>query len=129
MAGWAAYATHQDIFKSKLAISLERNVYNSCVLPAMTYGAETWTLTKQTQNKLVAAQTKMERSMLNITYKDRKTNIWARKRTTCKIHNQQCETNEVILGSRVHQLPQRRPIDGFRGSPYDKKIRQERSAR
>ena len=27
-------------------------------------------------NKLAAAQTKMERSMLNITYKDRKTNIW-----------------------------------------------------
>ena len=45
--------------------------------PAMTYGAETWTLTKEAQNKLAAAQTKMERSMLNITYKDRKTNIWS----------------------------------------------------
>ena len=33
---------------------------------AMTYGAETWTLTKHAQNKLAAAQTKMERSMLNI---------------------------------------------------------------
>ena len=38
----------------------ETQVYNSCVLPAMTYGAETWTLTKQAQNKLAAAQTKME---------------------------------------------------------------------
>ena len=44
-------------------------------------GAETWTLTKQVQNKLAAAQTKMERSMLNITYKDRRTNIWVRERT------------------------------------------------
>ena len=52
------------------------------MLPAMTYGAETWTLTKQAQNKLAAAQTKMERSMLNITYTDRKTNIWVRERTT-----------------------------------------------
>ena len=58
-----------------------RQVYNSCVLPAMTYGAETWTLTKLAQNKLAAAQTKMERSMLNITYKDRRTNIWVRERT------------------------------------------------
>ena len=82
MAGWAAYAKHRDIFKSNLAICLKRQVYNSCVLPAMTYGAETWTLTKQAQNKLAAAQTKMERSMLNITYKDRKTNIWVRERTT-----------------------------------------------
>ena len=47
----------------------------------MTYGAETWTLTKQAQNKLAAAQTKMERGMLNITYKARKTNIWVRKQT------------------------------------------------
>ena len=81
MAGWAAYAKHRDIFKSNLAICLNRQVYNSCVLPAMTYGAETWTLTKQAQNKLAAAQTKMERSMLNITYKDRKTNICVRERT------------------------------------------------
>ena len=81
MAGWAAYAKHRDIFKSNLAICLKRQMYcmyNSCVLPAMTYGAETWTLTKQAQNKLAAAQTKKERSMLNITYKDRKTNVWAR---------------------------------------------------
>ena len=42
MAGWAAYAKHRDIFKSNLAICLNRHVYNSCVLPAMPYGAETW---------------------------------------------------------------------------------------
>ena len=34
---------HRDIFKSNLAICLKRQMYNSCVLPAMTYGAETWT--------------------------------------------------------------------------------------
>ena len=81
MAGSAAYAKHRDIFKSNLAICLKRQVYNSYVLPAMTYGAKTWTLTKQAQNKLAGAQTKMERSMLNITYKDRKANIWIRERT------------------------------------------------
>ena len=41
MAGWAAYAKYRDIFKSNPAICLNRQVYNSCVLPAMTYGAET----------------------------------------------------------------------------------------
>ena len=54
-------------------ICLKRQVYTS--------SAETWTLTKQAQNKLAAAQTKVERSMLNITYDDRKTNIWVRERT------------------------------------------------
>ena len=52
MAGWAVYAKHRDIFKSNLAICPKRQVYNSCVLPAMTYGSETWTLIKQAQKNL-----------------------------------------------------------------------------
>ena len=110
MAGWAAYAKHRDIFKSNLAICLKRQVYNYCVLPAMTYGAETWTLTKQAQNKLAAAQTKMERSMLNITYKDRKTNIWVRERTKVIDIINTVRKNEMVLG-RAYQPPQRRPMD------------------
>ena len=47
----------------------------------MTYGAETWSLTKQAQKKLAAAQTKMERSMPNITYHERKKNTWVRAKT------------------------------------------------
>ena len=80
-AGWTAYAKHRDIFKSIFAICLKRKVYNSCVLPAMTYSGETWSLTKQDQRKLAAVQTKMERSVLNITYHDRKTNTWVRAKT------------------------------------------------
>ena len=54
---------------------LKRQVYNSCVLPAMTHGAETWALTSQAKNRQTAAQTTIERSVLNITYRDRKANI------------------------------------------------------
>ena len=54
-------------FKGNIGTCLKRQIYNSCVLPSMTYGAETWALTTQAKNKLAAAQTKMERSMLNIT--------------------------------------------------------------
>ena len=111
IAGWAAYAKHRDIFKSNVAICLKKHVYNSCVLPvpAMTYGAKTWTLTKQAQNKLAAAQTKTERSMVNMTYKDRKTNIWVRERTKV-IDIINTEKNEMVLG-RTYQPPQRRPMD------------------
>ena len=80
-AGWAAYAKHCDIFKSNMPNCLKRKVFNSCVLPAMTYGAETWSLTKYAIKKLAAAQTNMERRMLNITYRDRKTNVWVRTQT------------------------------------------------
>ena len=108
MAGWAACAEHRDIFKSNLVICLKRQVYNSCVLPAMTYGAETWTLTKQAQNKLATVQTKMERSMLNVTYKDRRTSIWVREKS--HRYNVHCEKNEMVLG-RAYQPPQRQLMD------------------
>ncbi len=52
MAGWTAYAKHRDILKSNLAICLKRQVFNSCVLPAMTYGAETCTLTNKHRTNL-----------------------------------------------------------------------------
>ena len=60
---------------------MKRQVYNSCVLPAMTHGVETWALNTHAKNKLAVARTKMERSMLNITYRYRKTNIWVREKT------------------------------------------------
>ena len=78
---WTAFTRHRDIFKGNIGTCLKRQIYNSCVLPAMKYGAETWALTTQAKNKLAAAQTKMERSMLNITYWIRKTNIWVREKT------------------------------------------------
>ena len=67
------------------------------------------TLTNQAQDKLAAAQTEMERSMLNITYKDRKTNIWVNGEDKSHRYNQHCKTNEIVLG-RAYQPPQRRPI-------------------
>ncbi|KAK2181423.1 hypothetical protein NP493_399g00032 [Ridgeia piscesae] len=38
-AGWTAFAKHRDIFKGSIGTYLKRQVYNSCVLPAMIYGA------------------------------------------------------------------------------------------
>ena len=80
-AGWKEFAKHRDIFKGNIATCLTRQIYNSCVLPATAYGAETWALTTQAKHKLAAAQTKKERSMINITYRDRNTDIWVRKKT------------------------------------------------
>ena len=92
-------------------ISLKRNVYYSYVLPGVTYGAETCTPTHQTSAEQTCGRTDQnEENMLNTTCKDRMTNIWVKERTPFNIHNQQCETNEVVLG-RVHQLPQTWPMD------------------
>ena len=130
MAGWAAYAKHRDIFKSNLAICLKRQVYNSCVLPAMTYCAETWTLTKQAQNKLAATQTKMEISMLNITYKDRKTNIWIRERTQVIDIINTVRKMKWSWAGHINRLKDDRWTSRDTTSrPYDKKRRQGRPAK
>ncbi len=71
--GWTAFAKYRVIFKGSIGTCLKKQVYNSC--------AETWAFTTQAKNKLAAAQTKMERRMLNIAYRDRKTNIWVREKT------------------------------------------------
>ena len=81
VAGWTTFAKHRNIFKDNIGTCMKRQVYNSYILPAMTYDTEKWAFTTQAKNKLAATQTKMERSMLNITYPDRKTNIRVREKT------------------------------------------------
>ena len=113
-----------------LAICLKRQVYNSCVLPAMTYGAETWTLTKEARNKLAATQTKMERSMLNITYKDIKTNIWVRERTQLIDIINTVRKMKWSWAGHINRLKDDRwtsRVTAWR--PYDKKRRQVRLAK
>ena len=80
-AGWHAFGNLNDIMRSKMPICLKRKVFNQCVLPAMTYGSETWAVTKKMEQKLTTAQHSMERSMLGITKWDRKTLQWIRVQT------------------------------------------------
>ena len=50
----------------------------------MTYGCETWKLTKQAENSHRGAQITMERAMLGITLRDRKKLTWIREKTRVK---------------------------------------------
>jgi hypothetical protein len=65
----------------RMPICLKRKVMNSVILPAMTYGSEVWALTKHQREKLSVAQRSMERSMLNITRKDKIRNEEIRSKT------------------------------------------------
>ncbi|GFO00544.1 endonuclease-reverse transcriptase [Plakobranchus ocellatus] len=64
-----------------MPISLKRQVYDQCVLPTMTYGCQTWSLTKATTQKLRVAQRAMERKILGIKLADRVKCSEIRKRT------------------------------------------------
>ena len=80
--GWARFGRYYNILRDiKISISLKRKIMGNIATPAMTYGAETWSLTNKLASKLQVAQRSMERAMLNITRRDSKRNEWVREQT------------------------------------------------
>ena len=80
--GWQAFGRASAIFKNKeIPTCLKRQVYNQCIIPTVTYGSETWNLTKIQTMKLRSMQRAHERIMLNITWRDHKTAEWIREQT------------------------------------------------
>ena len=79
--GWAAFGKLRHIFSSNIPQCLKTKVYNQCVLPVMTYAAETWTLTAGLVHRFKVAQRAMERAMLGISLRDRLRNEEIRRRT------------------------------------------------
>ena len=71
-SGWRRFGQYSTFRKDqKMPICLKRKIMDTVILPAMTYGAETWSLTKYQRVKLAVTQKSMERSMLNVTLKDK----------------------------------------------------------
>ncbi|CAG9120660.1 unnamed protein product [Plutella xylostella] len=79
--GWAAFGKLRHIFSSAIPQSLKTKVFNQCVLPVMTYGAETWTLTVGQVHRFKVAQRAMERAILGASLMDRIRNEVISQRT------------------------------------------------
>ena len=77
---WSAFCTLDNIMRAKnVPMRLKRKAFNECVLPVMSYGCETWSLNNSQLEKLVTTQMKIERIMVGVTLKDRKSTNWIRK--------------------------------------------------
>lgn len=64
---WKRYWSFKELMKNKETnIYIKRKLFNTCVLPVLTYGCQTWALTKAHLKKLEVCQRSMERSMLAI---------------------------------------------------------------
>ena len=59
-------------------------MYDRCVIPTMSYGAETWTTNIHLEQKLMTAQGAMERRMLNTTIGDKIRSFEITKQTEVK---------------------------------------------
>ena len=77
--GWSAFCKLDNIMRDKnVPMRLKSKAFNECILPVMTYGSETWSLNTQLE-KVVPTQRKIERIMVRVTLKDRKSTNWIRK--------------------------------------------------
>ena len=95
-----------------------------------TSGAETWALITQAKSKPAAAQTKMEGSMLNVTYRDRKTNIWVREKTKVTDVIEQLRRRKWIWAGLVTRIRGNRcTLRITTWKPYERKRHRGRPAR
>ena len=69
--GWKAFWAQKHIFKSKMRKSRKIKIFQSCVIPVLTYGAQTWALTKSNINRLRRTQNSMLRSIFGIKILDK----------------------------------------------------------
>ena len=66
----------KNIWKDKdLSTKLKLKIMKVLVWTTVTYGAEGWTLKSEEKKKIQAAEMWFHRRLLNVTYKDRKTNV------------------------------------------------------
>ena len=65
----------------KTSIRIKKTVMDSCILPVLLYGAQTWSLTIAQKIKIERCQRKMERKILQIKLRDRIRNIDIRNKS------------------------------------------------
>ena len=61
-------------------LEVKKIVFNSILIPTLTYGSETWSVTTNEERRIEVAEMKVLRSMLGKTRRDRVRNDWIRER-------------------------------------------------
>jgi hypothetical protein len=90
-AGWNSFKSIKTILIATTDKSLRSQLFNSTVLPAMSYGSKTWSLTKADETRLAVAERAMERRMLKISIRDKIKNETIRE---------MLGVQDIILGTR-----------------------------
>ena len=103
-----------------ISIELRSRIVKCYIWSTLLYGAETWTLTKVTSDKLEAFEMWLYRRMLRISWKEHKTNEVLYKMTTKRLLNtikkRKCQYfGHIIRGNGVQRLLMEGRIYGRRG--------------
>ncbi|KAK6764682.1 hypothetical protein RB195_024853 [Necator americanus] len=63
---WGAYKSIQDVEEKTRNTRLRAHLFNTTVLPALTYASETWAFRKQEENAVSVIERAIERVMLGV---------------------------------------------------------------
>jgi hypothetical protein len=108
-AGWGAFFKHKFIYSSRdTPMKHKRRLFNQCVLPAMLYGSETWALTLKEETRLAVSQRRMERIMVGVTLRNRKTNEWLRGATKVTDIVESYRKRKWNWGQRIAKMDEER---------------------
>ncbi|KAE9415004.1 hypothetical protein Angca_009897, partial [Angiostrongylus cantonensis] len=65
-AAWGAFKSIEDVVKRTNNTRLHAHLFDSTVLPALTYASETWSLRKQDERSLSVIERAVERTMIGV---------------------------------------------------------------
>ncbi|KAE9417082.1 hypothetical protein Angca_006430, partial [Angiostrongylus cantonensis] len=65
-AAWGAFKIIENVVKRTKNTRLRAHLFDSTVLPALTYASETWSLRKQDERSLSVIERAVERTMLGL---------------------------------------------------------------
>ncbi|KAJ2941256.1 hypothetical protein O0L34_g3453 [Tuta absoluta] len=69
---WKRYWSLSEVMKNKdMPIAHKRKVYDTCILPCLTYGCQTWALTEEQNYKIKVCQNSIERSVIGVKRRDK----------------------------------------------------------
>ncbi|KAE9415872.1 hypothetical protein Angca_006950, partial [Angiostrongylus cantonensis] len=87
-AAWRAFESIGDVVKRTKNTRLRAHLFNSTVLPVLTYASETWSLRKQDERSVSVIERAVERTMLGVSrftqVKDGSRSSDLRQRSTIK---------------------------------------------
>ena len=63
---WNGFWKLQEIPKGNMKTESKIKIWESCVIPILTYETQTWTVIKKLKNKLQTTQRAMERRMIGV---------------------------------------------------------------
>ncbi|CAF4889151.1 unnamed protein product [Pieris macdunnoughi] len=81
---WNKYWALKEVLKSNHNLTIKRTVMDTCILPCLSYGCQTWIFNKALIKKIGVCQRAMERSILQLKLKDKIKNKVIRSRTKIK---------------------------------------------